>query len=69
MPHSLSNPSIERSEELRHLLNKAAHSYYVLDAPIIEDAKYAKLYDERSRKKSNIKSEKIDKSNKYVFAR
>ncbi len=35
-----------RAEELRHLLIHAAHSYYVLDAPALEDAVYDQLYRE-----------------------
>ncbi len=36
----------ERAAELRHLLNRAAHAYYVLDAPVMEDAVYDRLYRE-----------------------
>ena len=35
-----------RAAELRQLLNKAAHAYYVLDAPEFEDAVYDRLYRE-----------------------
>ncbi len=35
-----------RAAELRHLLNRAAHAYYVLDAPEMEDAVYDRLYRE-----------------------
>ncbi len=35
-----------RAEELRGLLNSAAHAYYVLDAPIMEDPVYDRLYRE-----------------------
>ncbi|MBD2424077.1 NAD-dependent DNA ligase LigA [Cyanobium sp. FACHB-13342] len=35
-----------RAEELRRLLNRAAHAYYVLDAPEMEDAVYDRLYRE-----------------------
>lgn len=35
-----------RAEELRHLLIHAAHSYYVLDAPALEDAVFDQLYRE-----------------------
>ena len=35
-----------RAEELRRLLIHAAHSYYVLDAPALEDAVYDQLYRE-----------------------
>ncbi len=35
-----------RSEELRRLLNRAAHAYYVLDAPEMEDPVYDRLYRE-----------------------
>ncbi|AII41798.1 DNA ligase [Synechococcus sp. KORDI-100] len=38
----------ERAAELRHLLNRAAHAYYVLDAPVMEDAVYDRLYRELS---------------------
>ena len=36
----------ERAAELRGLLNRAAHAYYVLDQPILEDAVYDRLYQE-----------------------
>ncbi len=36
----------QRAEELRQLLNRAAHAYYVLDAPFIEDPVYDRLYRE-----------------------
>ncbi|WP_320666742.1 NAD-dependent DNA ligase LigA [Prochlorococcus sp. MIT 1307] len=37
---------IQRAEELRNLLNKAGHAYYVLDAPFMEDSIYDRLYRE-----------------------
>jgi DNA ligase (NAD+) len=36
----------QRLLELRSLLNKAAHAYYVLDTPEMEDAVYERLYRE-----------------------
>ncbi|MEY3735100.1 MAG: ligase [Cyanobacteriota bacterium] len=43
----MSAPSPEaRSAELRQLLNRAAHAYYVLDAPELEDSVYDRLYRE-----------------------
>lgn len=36
----------ERAKELRDLLNKASHSYYVLNSPDMEDAIYDQLYRE-----------------------
>ena len=36
----------QRAAELRQLLNRAAHAYYVLDAPDLEDAVYDRLYRE-----------------------
>jgi len=35
-----------RADELRQLLTRAAHAYYVLDAPEMEDAVYDRLYRE-----------------------
>jgi DNA ligase (NAD+) len=35
-----------RAEELRPLLQQAAHAYYVLDAPLMEDAVYDQLFRE-----------------------
>ena len=35
-----------RAEELRRLLERAAHAYYVLDAPELEDTVYDRLYRE-----------------------
>ncbi len=34
------------AEQLRRLLQRAAHAYYVLDAPVMEDAVYDQLYRE-----------------------
>ena len=39
-------PSGERARELRTLLNRAAHAYYVLDSPEMEDPVYDRLYRE-----------------------
>lgn len=36
----------QRAEELRRLLSRAAHAYYVLDAPELEDPVYDRLYRE-----------------------
>ncbi|MEP0858213.1 NAD-dependent DNA ligase LigA [Trichocoleus sp. DQ-U1] len=36
----------QRIQELRQLLHKASYAYYVLDAPIMEDAIYDRLYRE-----------------------
>ena len=36
----------KRAAELRNVLNKAGHAYYVLDSPSIEDAVYDHLYRE-----------------------
>ena len=36
----------ERLSELRRLLTRAAHAYYVLDAPEMEDPVYDRLYRE-----------------------
>ena len=41
-----SNQFNERATELRRLLTRAAHAYYVLDAPEMEDAVYDRLYRE-----------------------
>ena len=35
-----------RASELRTLLNRAAHAYYVLDSPLMGDAVYDRLYQE-----------------------
>ncbi|MBD2344206.1 NAD-dependent DNA ligase LigA [Anabaena subtropica] len=37
---------VKRVEELRQLLQQASYAYYVLDAPIMEDAVYDQLYRE-----------------------
>ena len=42
---SASDPA-RRASELRDLLNRAAHAYYVLDAPLMEDPVYDRLYRE-----------------------
>ncbi|QNJ30276.1 NAD-dependent DNA ligase LigA [Synechococcus sp. A15-24] len=36
----------QRAAELRSLLNRAAHAYYVLDAPVMEDTVYDRLHRE-----------------------
>ena len=45
-PHTASNQASERAAELRQLLTRAAHAYYVLDAPEMEDTVYDRLYRE-----------------------
>ncbi len=42
----VSRSAKERVAELRTLLNKAAHAYYVLDEPFLEDTIYDRLYRE-----------------------
>jgi DNA ligase (NAD+) len=37
---------VKRVEELRQLLQRASYAYYVLDAPLMEDAVYDQLYRE-----------------------
>jgi DNA ligase (NAD+) len=37
---------LSRASELRGLLNRASHDYYVLDSPTISDAQYDKLFRE-----------------------
>ncbi|ABA19939.1 NAD-dependent DNA ligase [Trichormus variabilis ATCC 29413] len=37
---------VKRVEELRRLLQQASYAYYVLDAPVMEDAVYDQLYRE-----------------------
>ena len=44
--NSKTNQYYERAKELRALLNKANHSYYVLDSPEIADSIYDQLYRE-----------------------
>ncbi|HIK08029.1 MAG TPA: NAD-dependent DNA ligase LigA [Trichormus sp. M33_DOE_039] len=39
-------PEVNRAQELRQLLQNASYAYYVLDAPIMEDAVYDQLYRE-----------------------
>ena len=45
-PPSASSAQRDRAVELRLLLARAAHAYYVLDAPELEDAVYDRLYRE-----------------------
>ena len=42
----MTDASAQRAGELRQLLNRAAHAYYVLDAPVMEDPVYDRLYRE-----------------------
>ena len=46
MPALPDAAALARAGELRQLLNQAAHAYYVLDAPEMEDAVYDRLYRE-----------------------
>ncbi|MDP2370309.1 NAD-dependent DNA ligase LigA [Rhodoferax sp.] len=39
-----SSPELARAHELRKLLHQHAHQYYVLDAPLIPDAEYDRLF-------------------------
>src|SRR5712691_11111952 len=39
-------PQLSRTGELRGLLTRASHDYYVLDCPTISDAEYDKLFRE-----------------------
>jgi DNA ligase (NAD+) len=43
---SAAPPNQDRTGELRQLLQRAAHAYYVLDAPEMEDSVYDRLYRE-----------------------
>jgi DNA ligase (NAD+) len=43
-PSGASPQQAARAAELRRLLNHAAHAYYVLDAPVMEDPVYDRLY-------------------------
>ena len=45
-PQTASHDDNRRADELRRLLTSAAHAYYVLDAPEMEDAVYDRLYRE-----------------------
>ncbi len=42
----IANQLSERASELRNLINKANHAYYVLDRPLLEDSTYDQLYRE-----------------------
>ena len=46
-------PETKRIEELRCLLQKAGYAYYVLDAPIMEDTVYDRLYRELQELETN----------------
>ncbi|MEN9398073.1 MAG: ligase, partial [Pseudomonadota bacterium] len=41
-----SSAEFARLTELRHVLHEHAHRYYVLDAPVIPDAEYDRLFQE-----------------------
>jgi len=45
-PDSGDDSPQDRAAELRQLLQRAAHAYYVLDAPLMEDPVYDRLYRE-----------------------
>ena len=42
----MTDASAHPAGELRQLLNRAGHAYYVLDAPVMEDPVYDRLYRE-----------------------
>jgi DNA ligase (NAD+) len=44
-PETQSGPTA-RASQLRELLNRAAHEYYVLDAPVLSDKEYDRLFRE-----------------------
>ncbi len=46
MSDSTPSDQVQRATELRALLQRAAHAYYVLDAPLMEDPVYDRLYRE-----------------------
>ncbi|MBD2294691.1 NAD-dependent DNA ligase LigA [Anabaena sphaerica FACHB-251] len=46
-------PEAKRVEELRRLLQQASYAYYVLDAPIMEDTVYDRLYRELQELETN----------------
>src|SRR4051812_28445472 len=39
----------QRAAELREILERASHQYYVLDPPTLADAEYARLFHELKR--------------------
>ena len=41
-----SSETVARADELRELLRRYSHAYYVLDEPEVSDAEYDRLYDE-----------------------
>jgi len=45
-PQKADEPRLRRAGELRGLLTRASHEYYVLDSPTISDAQYDKLFRE-----------------------
>jgi NAD-dependent DNA ligase len=47
-------PQLKRAGELRGLLNRASHEYYVLDRPTISDAEYDKLFRELQELEKNF---------------
>ena len=45
-PQKADESRLSRAGELRGLLNRASHDYYILDSPTISDAQYDKLFRE-----------------------
>src|SRR3954462_3465962 len=45
-PQKPQGPQLSRAAELRVLLNRASHEYYVLDRPTLSDAEYDRLFRE-----------------------
>ncbi|WP_269532014.1 NAD-dependent DNA ligase LigA [Chitinimonas sp. BJYL2] len=44
----MSDADIQRAADLRDQLNRYAHAYYVLDAPLVPDGEYDRLFNELS---------------------
>src|SRR6185436_1083582 len=45
-PQKAQRPQLSRAAELRAILTRASHEYYVLDRPTMSDAEYDKLFRE-----------------------
>ncbi len=54
-----SSETVGRADELRELLRRYSHAYYVLDEPEVSDAEYDRLYDELVELEHGLTDEEI----------
>src|SRR5215208_1330532 len=53
-PQGTQEPELKRASELRVILTRASHEYYILDRPSIADAEYDRLFRELQELERNF---------------